>query len=236
MGVGAAAEGQRLAYSKEGRGIASSGLRDYGGKLGAHAEFEAQSAAWEAKNEFAAHASAMAGIAGMNAGSLAPGEKPSDMTQMTMGGMLESYSGGGFNSAPTHNKGTENSAFDAATYAGTGYVDAGRAIQAQGQSQADAVQNTWQEAGGSFTATSAAGYAARESTLNPGANLGVGWEQISKTTDSDGKPLTAGNSENALHFGNEDQSGKDWTNRTVDRTGTIGESAPRDTKPTNPIK
>jgi hypothetical protein len=236
MGVGAAAEGQRLAYSKEGRGIASSGLRDYGGKLGSHAEFEAQSAAWEAKNEFAAHASAMAGIAGMNAGSLAPGEKPSDMTQMTMGGMLESYSGGGFNSAPTHNQGKENSAFDAATYAGTGYVDAGRAIQAQGQSQAAAVQNTWQEAGGSFTATSAASYAARESTLNPGANLGAGWEQISKTTDSDGKPLTAGNSENALHFGNEDQSGKDWTNRTVDRTGRIGESAPRDTKPTNPIK
>lgn len=228
MGVGATSEGQRLAYSKEGRGIASSGLKDYGGKLGSHAEFEAQSAAWEAKNEFAAHASAMAGIAGMNAGNLAPGDKPTDMTQMTMGGMLESYSGGGFGVAPTHNAGKDNSAFDAATYAGKGYVDAGRAIQAQGQSQAAAVQNTWHEAGGSFTATSAAGFAARESVMNPGANLGVGWEQIAKTTDSNGNPLTAGNSENVLHFGNADKPELELRNKTVDRTGRIGESAKRD--------
>ena len=226
MGVGATADGQRLAYSKEGRGVAASGLRDYAGKLGSQAEFEAASAAWEAKNEFAAHASAMGGIAGMNSGSLAPGEKPSDMTQLSMGGMLESYSGGGVHTAPTHNAGKDNSAFDAATYAGTGYVAEGRSIQAQGQAQAAAVRNTWQEAGGSFTATSAAGHASRESILNPGANLGVGWSAISQAKDSEGNPNAAANSDSALRFGNEDQSGKSWASRTVDRTGNMGGNEP----------
>lgn len=62
----------------------------YAGNVGQGAEFAAQTAAWEAKNSFGAHVSSMAGIAGMNAGNLSPGQKPTDMTGMAMNGLLGS--------------------------------------------------------------------------------------------------------------------------------------------------
>jgi hypothetical protein len=68
----------------------ASASNDMGSKMGQQAEFEAASSAWEAKNAFASHVSSMAGIAGMNSGSLSPGRKPEDMTGMAMSGMLGS--------------------------------------------------------------------------------------------------------------------------------------------------
>jgi hypothetical protein len=171
MAVNVAATQQDLGYQKAGHGIASAGLKDYGGKLSSAADFEAQSAAWEAKNDFAAHAAAIGGVAGINAGNLAPGEKPSEMTQMAMGGMLESYSGGGFGTRPTHNAGKNNSVFDAATYSGTGYVAEGRAISAQGAGAAQKVQNTWNETGRSHSAADAVARTLAEGA-NPEPNVG----------------------------------------------------------------
>ena len=195
MAVNNSAAQQNLGYQKAGQGIASSGFKEYSGKLAGAAEFEAQSAAWEARNEFAAHASAMGGIAGMNSGNLAPGEKPNDMTQMTMGGMLESYSGGGVHVAPTHSAGKATSAYDAATYAGTGYVQEGRAISAMGGGAAQKVQDTWNETGRSHSAADAVGRGVVEGA-NANPNLGFsdaasfvaetgkwGWDRMDGTVD-----------------------------------------------------
>jgi hypothetical protein len=83
--------------------LGADGFGDYGRKLGAEADFAAQTAAWEAKNDMATHLSGMAGVAGMNPGSLNPGMKPTDATGMAMSGQLGSgaqnaaqYSGFGF--------------------------------------------------------------------------------------------------------------------------------------------
>ncbi len=65
----------------------------YGGNMKGFGDYEAKSAVWEAKNQFASHVSAMAGIAGMNTGGLNPGAKPDDLTGMAMSGQLSSYRG-----------------------------------------------------------------------------------------------------------------------------------------------
>lgn len=79
------------------------GLGDYSRKLGAEADFAAQTAAWEAKNDFATHVAGVGGVSGMNPGALSPGPKPMDITGMAMSGQLGSgaqtaarYSGFGF--------------------------------------------------------------------------------------------------------------------------------------------
>jgi len=79
------------------------GLGDYSRKLGAEADFAAQSAAWEAKNDFATYVAGLGGVSGMNPGALNPGPKPMDATGMAMSGQLGTgaqnaarYSGFGF--------------------------------------------------------------------------------------------------------------------------------------------
>jgi hypothetical protein len=82
-------------------------------------------ASWEARNDFAAHASAMAGIAGMNAGSLAGGPKPSgDATAFAFEGALGKpaqdsvqYAGNGFLTD------VQNSTDKGKAELGWGYVD-----------------------------------------------------------------------------------------------------------------
>ena len=81
--------GQRMLWDSSANGLSARGLQDYGQKQGSQAQFEAESAAWEAKNAFSSHVSSMAGIAGMNAGNLNPGQKPHDTTGMAMSGMLD---------------------------------------------------------------------------------------------------------------------------------------------------
>jgi hypothetical protein len=83
--------------------LRSGGFKSYGGRLEQQADFGAQTAAWEAKNDFATHLSGIGGIAGLNPGSLAPGAKPDSMAGLALAGDLGSgaqraarYSGFGF--------------------------------------------------------------------------------------------------------------------------------------------
>jgi hypothetical protein len=83
--------------------MSSAGLNNYAQKLGNQAQFTAETAAWEAKNEFATHLAGLGGVSGMNPGSISPGAKPTDMTGLAMSGQLggqaqgaAQYSGNGF--------------------------------------------------------------------------------------------------------------------------------------------
>jgi hypothetical protein len=186
MGVAAGAQGRMAAYEDKGRGMVASGLNTMGDRIGLGAEFEAQSAAWEAKNEFASHASAMGGIAGMNAGSLSAGDKPQDARGMGMYGMLDGYnSQGQADPARSHS--------DALSYAGEGFVHEANGLfstpQAPlitrdgqmgfptkagvtlggggaGAAASNSTFGTWTEAGGSLT-----GAGALQKMVAEGANL-----------------------------------------------------------------
>jgi hypothetical protein len=103
--VNSSANGANLQWDQDRLGMMRSGLNAMPQRLQAGAEYQASMAAWEAKNEFAAHVSSAAGIAGMNAGNLAPGQKPADYAGMGMNGDLGSsassrlsYAGSGFQS------------------------------------------------------------------------------------------------------------------------------------------
>lgn len=73
-------------------GQLSTGKNQYAQNLQHQGDFDVQSSVWEAKNAFASHVAASAGIAGMNAGSLNAGQKPTDLTGMAMNGMLDGHS------------------------------------------------------------------------------------------------------------------------------------------------
>ncbi len=96
--IGAAAEsrlqGSLLEGEQAAQALRGSGLQSYRGNVESAARQNAGMVAWEAKNQFAAHASAMAGIAGMNTGALSPGQKPSDMRGMSMLGELNTVQAG----------------------------------------------------------------------------------------------------------------------------------------------
>ena len=124
--------GQRMQWDSSAKGLSARGLQDYGQKQGSQAQFEAESAAWEAKNAFSSHVSSMAGIAGMNAGNLNPGQKPHDTTGMAMSGMLDAREtgrnkdgsvatgGNGWFSTSTTSNGDVGAL---ASYSGTGLKD-----------------------------------------------------------------------------------------------------------------
>jgi hypothetical protein len=134
--------------------------RDYAGKLGAQAEFEAQSAAWEAKNAFASHASAMGGIAGMNTGALTPGAKPQEMNGLAMSGMLSQHTAVKDGKAP-HGWSTQtvqaNDAGAAASFSGNKLPEAIDDMVTEGMWGANggqAIENYWSTSpgGGTFSA------------------------------------------------------------------------------------
>jgi hypothetical protein len=108
----AAGNAQQAAWNSSREGQLAQGKNAYAGNVQSAAEFEAQSAAWEAKQAFGSHVSAMAGIAGMNAGSLQAGNKPQEMTGMAMSGMLDAYNSDGKKTSDVSG---------AASYAGFGY-------------------------------------------------------------------------------------------------------------------
>jgi hypothetical protein len=95
--------GAGATWANTGSKLRGDGLGDYSRKLGAEADFTAQNAAWEAKNDFATHVAGLGGVSGMNPGALNPGPKPTDITGMAMSGQLGTraqgaarYSGFGF--------------------------------------------------------------------------------------------------------------------------------------------
>jgi hypothetical protein len=69
---------------------AAGSFGDYARALGNENDYNEKQAVWEAKNEFATHAAGLGGVAGLNAGSLAPGPKPTDAMGLAMSGQLGS--------------------------------------------------------------------------------------------------------------------------------------------------
>ena len=103
--INSSAQGVDAAWLGSQQAQRGQGLSQYGQRLGSAADFEAQSAAWEAKNAWGSQVSGIAGVYGANPGSLV-GQKPTDMTGLAMSGNLgtgtrrqASYSGFGFQSA-----------------------------------------------------------------------------------------------------------------------------------------
>lgn len=130
----AASAGQHNQWAATRNNQSANGKNQFAGSVGQQAEFEAQSAAWEAKNAFASHVSSMAGIAGMNSGSLNAGRKPDDMTGMAMSGLLgsgnqkkASYAGTGFlgKVGQVTSEGSKNYGYDyvRSGYHATGILD-----------------------------------------------------------------------------------------------------------------
>ena len=160
LGVEASAAGMDASWRRARADQAANGLREYKGSLGSQANFEAESEAWHARNQFASHAAAQAGIAGMNAGTIAPGQKPQDQTGMAMSGMLNNGFDQSLNrdtgrytaSAPA--AGSFGDVSGAASYAGTGFQtmvadNEKRGIEHNGSSM---IMGEWtgNAAGGSF--------------------------------------------------------------------------------------
>ena len=172
------AANQEAGWNKSANDLQAGGLGGYSRNLDRQADFEAQSAAWEARNAFASHASAMAGIAGMNAGSMSPGSKPQDLTGMAMAGELDSYA-----RAPgPSTKDGENAwarttdVLGAAAYSGTAFQDKVDTMRNEGLANygSSYVTAPWTEVGGAFSALEAEAYAAKQSLYDPGANNGEG--------------------------------------------------------------
>ena len=142
--------------------------------LGAQNDFEVQSAVWEAKNAFASHVASSAGIAGMNAGSLSAGQKPSDMTGMAMTGMLGApvaqkagYSGNGFLSN-VNNTADWGQKVAGETYVQSGYSPAGvYDVGARGWIEAQTNPNIM------LAAPNVTGFETNLSTLNNLGGAGV---------------------------------------------------------------
>jgi hypothetical protein len=95
--------GLNLGLQGANNSLRSGGFKTYGGRLEQEADFAAQMAAWEAKNDFATHLSGLGGVAGLNPGNLNPGAKPDSMTGLALAGDLgagakraANYSGFGF--------------------------------------------------------------------------------------------------------------------------------------------
>ena len=98
-----AAKSADLSWNSMGASQRQQGQGAYAKSLGDQGQFEADTAAWEAKNSFAQNLSGAAGVYGVNAGSLYAGSKPHDKMGMAMTGMLGDgigtaarYSGNGF--------------------------------------------------------------------------------------------------------------------------------------------
>lgn len=108
-------------WASQRSGQRGQGFNDYARKLGSEADFAAQTAAWEAKNDMATHLAGLGGVSGMNPGSLNPGMKPTDATGMAMSGQLggqaraaAQYSGFGFMGAVANTTARGESGFGSA--------------------------------------------------------------------------------------------------------------------------
>ena len=98
-----AATSAQLGWQSMGASQRQQGQNAFARSLGDQGQFEADTAAWEAKNSFAQNSSGAAGVYGVNAGSITAGNKPTDKMGMAMTGMLGDdigtaarYSGNGF--------------------------------------------------------------------------------------------------------------------------------------------
>ena len=166
MSLDSASKGQDIGWNMKANELNQGRLRDAAGKYGSAAEFEAQSAAWEAKNEFASHASAMGGIAGINAGNLSPGEKPMQMEQLAVSGMLDGWG----SQAGKKTQSAQNNASGSAWYSadeGGLKQSIGNAI-GKGQTEfgGAGIRKSWEQGGGDYTSTGSFIQGAKEG-VNP---------------------------------------------------------------------
>jgi hypothetical protein len=111
----AAMRGADINWAASGASQSGQALSQYSRSLSDMASFEAETAAWDARNSFASNAG-MAGVYGVNAGSLAPGQKPSDKMGMALTGALGSQ------------------AQQAAHYSGNSFLSGTQAMVSQGKS------------------------------------------------------------------------------------------------------
>jgi hypothetical protein len=81
--------GLNLGWDKSAQDLYKGGHQAYGQRMGGSADFEAASAAWDAKAQFS-NLSGLFGVYGGNPGSLGPGQKPGDMMSFAMSGGLGS--------------------------------------------------------------------------------------------------------------------------------------------------
>jgi hypothetical protein len=153
MAVQSAARGQDIGWQSRANDLNQNRLRDAGGKLSSAADYEAQSAAWEAKNEFAAHASAMGGIAGMNAGSLAPGDKPQQMDQLAVSGMLDGWGVQGGKAVQNANNNASGAAWYSVDEGGLKQSISNMSANGQRDFGSAGINSSWAEGGGHYTMT-----------------------------------------------------------------------------------
>jgi hypothetical protein len=156
-----AAKGQQIGWKTKANDQNQNRLRDAASRYSSAADYEAQMAAWEAKNDFAAHASAMGGIAGMNSGNLAPHDKPQQMDQLATAGMADGWTADGW-SVAGGGKATQdanNNASSAAWYSEDGgpLERSISAMQQNGDAQygRKGLENYWENSGGHYTMTGA---------------------------------------------------------------------------------
>jgi hypothetical protein len=150
-----------FAGQQAGHDLRAGGYQTYRGNLEAAARQNAQMVAWEAKNNFASHASAMAGIAGMNTGALSPGAKPSDMRGMAMMGELDGYVA----FLGTGHKRVDQDVKGAGLYSGGGYIKSVGDLQ---RSHQTAVDNTKGD------------YSSSSWFTSPGTALGAGTSSLTR--------------------------------------------------------
>jgi hypothetical protein len=81
--------GLDLGWDKAAQDLYKGGHQAYGNRMGSYADFEAASAAWDAKAQYS-NLSGLFGVYGGNPGSLHPGPKPSDLMGFAMSGSLGS--------------------------------------------------------------------------------------------------------------------------------------------------
>ncbi len=111
-----AAAGLNLNYDKSAQELFKGGYQASGQRMGGYSDFEAASAAWDAKAQFS-NLSGLFGVYGGNPGSLGPGQKPGDMMSFALSGGLGS------------------DARDAARYPGSSYFWAAGTRMAKGKQQ-----------------------------------------------------------------------------------------------------
>ena len=128
QGVGIGAD---LGWDKSAQDLYKGGHQSYGQRMSGYADFEAASAAFDAKNTSIATNAGMRAVMGEMAGSAAPGQKPSDLMGAAMSGQL----GAG--------------ARDAARYAGSGFfTNVGGAMARGKQTMGGSAllhSNNWQQ-------------------------------------------------------------------------------------------
>lgn len=77
-----------IGWDSSANSVQQAGLSAYSQNQGQLANFQAESDAWDARNRFAIDSAGMAGVYGINPGSLHPGQKPTQPMGMAMSGML----------------------------------------------------------------------------------------------------------------------------------------------------